>query len=120
MSALLHPSKLKQRCVKWPLVAHTVAMFSFATVSTMTGLYNGVISFLDARKFPGSSGFPPGPVGYIRLINYRAIGVVGNTPLLLNGWLADGLLVYFMSSLVVQVTYVGWFFSYIVATLFMA
>lgn len=90
MEALLSPNRRGQRGVKWPLVAHTVAMFSFVTVSVVTGLYVAVINFIDNRDFPGVSGI----LAYNANITSTPIGVVSNTPFFLNGLLADGLLLY--------------------------
>lgn len=90
MEALLSPNRRGQRGIKWPLVAHTVAMFSFLTVSILTGLYGAVLSFIDNREFPGVSGI----LGYNAMVTSTPIGVISNTPFFLNGLLADGLLLY--------------------------
>jgi len=77
------------------LVAHTVAMFSFATVYTATGLDLQSISYIDNRDFPGIEGvLSPGPLGYEFLIYSNAINVVPTLMFQFNNWLADGLLLY--------------------------
>ena len=101
MEALFSPNRRNQRGVKWPLVAHTVAMFSFVTVSVVTGLYVAFLVFIENREFPSASGF----FGYNDLLTPTPIGVVSNTPFFLNGLLADGLLVWPASNPVYQVAY---------------
>ena len=91
MSALLNGSNKR---IQWPLVAHTVAMFSFVTVYTAMYLNIQSICFIDNREYPGTDGgLPPGPVGYQHLIYNKAISFVPHIMFMLNTWLADGLLV---------------------------
>lgn len=94
--ALLDPANRKRGGLVWGLVAHTVAMFSFVTIYTATNLDMLSISFIDNREFPGivDAGIPPGPVGYQLYIIPGALNMVTNSMILLNTWLADGLLLY--------------------------
>jgi hypothetical protein len=94
MAALLNPINRKRGGIKWGLVAHTVAMFSFVTTYNATvGDFNSN-SFIDNRGFPGINGLPPGPFGYqFYLGGGRHIELIS---IALNGWLADGLLVCFV------------------------
>lgn len=94
LSALLDPTRRGERGVKWPLVAHTTAMFSFVTVSVVANFYVQIIAFIDNRNFPGIDWYPPGPTGYLLLTGSEAVVVVSSAPMILNGWLADGLLLY--------------------------
>jgi len=72
-----------------------VAMFSFVTVYVATSLDLQSISYIDNREFPGIDGIvPPGPLGYQLSIYFKAINLVANLMVLLNNWLADGLLLY--------------------------
>lgn len=83
---------MDRRGIKWILVAHTTAMFSFVTIYTATSLDTLSVSYIDNREFPGLDGLlPPGPLDVI--YTSGAIDVVSNVMFVLNGWLADGLLV---------------------------
>jgi hypothetical protein len=97
MNGLLAPGNRARRGVKWGLVAHTVAMFSFVTIYTAVVLNIQSISFTDNRGFPGrdddSGPLPPGPIGYQLLIHSTPIGILPTPMLVLNNWLIDGLLV---------------------------
>ena len=80
--------------IKWGLVSYTVVMFSVATVCAGTNLHNESVSYIDNREFPGIGGvLPPGPLGYQKFVDPKAIVVVPNLMFFLNNWLADGLLV---------------------------
>ena len=103
MSALLDPMNRARWGIKWSLVAHTLAMFSLATIYTGITLDIQSISFIDNREFPGSDLFPPGPVGYQVFILDKAIGITPSVFAVVNNWLADGLLVSPMSDSVPQV-----------------
>ena len=101
MSALFDPVNRTKGGAKWPLVAHTAVMFSFVTVYIATSLDLQSISYIDNREFPGIDGIvPPGPLGYQLSIYYKAIDLVPNLMVLLNNWLADGLLVSSVPALV--------------------
>ena len=118
LNALLDPTRLKERGVKWPLVAHTTAMFSFVTVSIVANSYVQIIAFIDNRNFPGADLLSPGPTGYFLLIVSEAIVVMASAPMVLNGWLADGLLVCFAMNIVTWISHIDRRASYIVASLF--
>ena len=69
MAALFDPVHRRGEGIKWGLVSYTVVLFSIVTVFTVTSL----------AEFPSTT-YPPIP----------------NIMLLLNYWLADGLLVGFL------------------------
>ena len=93
MGALLDPSNRTKGGVRWGLVLHTTTMFSLATVFTGMTLHIQSISFIDSREFTGDTLLPPGPLGYQVLLDSEPIGIVPSAVLVLNQWLADGLLV---------------------------
>lgn len=108
-----------RRNAKRVLVAHTTAIFSIVTVYTAINLDMQSISCIDSRGFPGVNGeLPPGPVGYQYFIYAKAINVVATVMFLLNGWLADGLLVRSALNPASQGPEIGHPPSFIVATLF--
>ena len=95
MGALLHPIHPTTKGVKWGLVAHTVAMFSFLTIG---GTINRDIfshAYVDDREFSGVDGLPTGPSGYqaFAYSTQNTISVVASLMFPFNQWLADGLLV---------------------------
>jgi hypothetical protein len=95
MSALLEPVNRARGGVKWGLVAHTIAMFSFVTIYTTMTLNIQSISFINNREFPGTSddrARPPGPLGYQWLIYSTPVATVPTSMIVLNNWLTDGLL----------------------------
>jgi len=97
MSALLDPVNRARGGVKWGLVAHTVAMFSFVTIYISMTLHIQSISFIDNREFSGTSddgAKPPGPLGYQWLIYSMPVATVPTSMIVLNNWLTDGLLLY--------------------------
>lgn len=97
MSALLNPVNRMRGGIKWGLVVHAAAMFSFVTIYTAINLNIQSISFIDNREFPGTSAddaIPPGPVGYQWFIRYKAISIAQAPFAVMNNWLADGLLLY--------------------------
>ena len=96
MSALLDPVNRTKGEINWKFMAHTAAMFSFATIYIAMNLNIQSISFVDNREFPGittSDVLPPGPVGYQWFLRSKPIGVATTPMIILNNWLADGLLV---------------------------
>ena len=94
MGALLNPVRRRGEGIKWVLVSHTVAMFSVVTVGTAMNLEILSVSYIDDREFPDIDGFvPPGPLGYRWIVTSTALGIIPDTMLFLNNWLADGLLV---------------------------
>ena len=92
MRTLLNPVD-HTRGIRWLLVVHTAAMFSFATIYAAVYLDLLSIFFIDKRGFSSEDGLPPGPLGYQHFTFSRAISVVPRTMFLLNNWLVDGLLV---------------------------
>jgi len=95
MAALLGPASHTGGVVKWGLVVHTGAMFTFLTILFATLLDIQSISYIDNRAFPGADGAPwAGPVAYQLFIYSKAISVFPLVMFLLNNWLADGLLLY--------------------------
>jgi len=81
--------------IKWALVAHTTAMFSFVTIYTATFLDIQSISYVDNREVPSVDGlFIPGPIGYQGLVYSKPISLVGTIVFFLNNGLADALLLY--------------------------
>jgi hypothetical protein len=96
MNALLDPVNRARGGVKWGLVAHTAAMFSFLTIYTAMNLNIQSLSFIDNREFAGTSAdvvIPHGPIGYQWFIRSHSIGIAPTPMLMLVSWLADGLLV---------------------------
>jgi hypothetical protein len=116
MSALLNPAYPTREGIRWGLVAHTVAMFSFVTIFTALNLDLQSISYIDNRDFPGNSSmFPPGPLGYQIFIYSKALNVVPTVMFHLNTCLADGLLVSYALDSVVKISNVDRFLSSIAA-----
>ena len=95
MAALLNPVHRRGEGIKWWLVSHTVAMFSFVTVYTAMNLHIQSKSFIDKRKDHQISPtiFISGPLEYQLNIRGVALGIIPNAMFNLNNWLADGLLV---------------------------
>ena len=84
--------------MKWALVAHTVAMFSFVTIASGVPSYNLSTLYINYRGFPGDGEYPPGPLGYSFLTSAETdetnpLNDVLNAMFPLNQWQADGLLV---------------------------
>jgi hypothetical protein len=102
-------------------VAHTAAMFAFATIYIATSLDARSISYIDNRDFPGEGDAPPpGPLGYLFSLDWKAIDVIPDVMFLSNNALADGLLVSSGSNPISRVSNVGCHSSSTVATLYMA
>jgi len=96
MAAFLNPVHRRGEGIKWWLVSHTMAMFSFVTVYTAMNLHIQSKSFIDKRKdhiYPGSTFVYSGPLYYQLSIRRVALGIIPNVMFSLNNWLADGLLV---------------------------
>jgi len=118
MGAFFDPGNRRREGIKWGLVVYTCLMFSFVTIFTAMNLHIQSISFIDNREFPGFPDLlPPGPLGYQFLIYSKVLSVVPNLMFLLNNWLADGFLVTFTSSSLIQVSHAGCSSSSIVVTL---
>ena len=99
MSALLNPTNHTKNGIKWGLVAHTVAMFLFVTISTVASLQIQSLSYIDNREFPGfGDGFYRGPFGYQSLIVFTVISDIPSVMFFLNDSLAHGLLASFLSN----------------------
>jgi hypothetical protein len=118
MVALLGTVDQPRGKIRWGLVAHSVAMFSFATIYTATTLDTQSISYVENREFPGADGWSPGSLGYQFFIYWKAITVVPSVMFAFNQWLADGLLVSSAFDSVVLASDIGNPSSFIVATLF--
>ena len=95
MTALMHPSYRRGEAarIRWGLVSYTVLMFSFVTVYTAMNLNAQSTSFIDNRKFPGQDDQSRGPLGYQAFARSKLPNLIPNLMLLLNCWLANGLLV---------------------------
>ena len=95
MAALLNPVHRRGEGIKWWLVSHTAAMFSFATVYTAMNLHIQSKSFIDNRRSYqiNSIIYGSGPLDYQDGIRETALGITPNIMFSLNNWLADGLLV---------------------------
>lgn len=87
MGRLLNSANRVRGGIKWWLVAHTVAMFSFVTVYIAATLGVQSISYIDDREAPD------GPLVYQFSISTKAISIVPDVAIPVNQWLADGLLV---------------------------
>ena len=89
-AALLNPVHRRGKGVRWWLIFHTVAMFSFVTVYTAMNLHIQFKSFTDNRQDYGRYSRPLGYQNYTRV---TILGLIPNVMFNLNNWLADGLLV---------------------------
>lgn len=121
MHALLNPVNRVRGGINWGIVAHTAAMFSFLTIPISLDLNILSIGYINGREFPGGNGLFPGPLGYqsLRFSGYpTATFVVIALMFPLNQWLADGLLVTFVSNSVTRKSNAGYPPSCTVATLF--
>ena len=120
MGVLLSPANQIRRSIKWGLVAHTVAMFSFLTMPTGIDLNNKSIGYINDRNFPGNDEYPLGPFGYEDFLSNPkvATSTVYVCMFPLNQWLADGLLVCSISNSVTLVFNGGRSTSCIVAMSF--
>lgn len=89
MDALLNPINRKMEGLKWPLVAHTVAMFSFVTINCGMNLALQSFAYVDNR------GPTPGPYNFEYCTLYsNPMNTIPEVMFFLNMWLADGLLLY--------------------------
>ena len=85
LNALLHPIHRTTKGIKWGLVAHTFALFSFLTIDAAINRGTLSISYIDNREFPGVGGAVPGPIGYETFIlSYKAANYVNFFMLPLN------------------------------------
>jgi len=94
MATLLDPNNRMKRGVKWVLVAHTVAIFSFTTISFGAQSMRRSSAYIGNREYPGVHDvFDPGPFGYMVSEGASAIATVDCLVVPLNQWFIDGLLV---------------------------
>ena len=93
MTALLGSTNRMRKGYSWGLVAHTVALFSVATMSLAIDLFFLSVAYIDAREFPGADGLPSGPLGYLVLPKFLVLASISNSVIQVNQWLVDGLLV---------------------------
>ena len=117
MATLLNPANPIRKGMRWALVAHTVAMLLFLTVSVGIPYDEVSIEYIDNREFRNDQ-FPPGPAGYDGSLQFNAITTVFVTMFPLNQWLADGLLVSPILNSVASVCNIGRSSSCIVAMSF--
>ena len=106
MSALLYPVHPTMKGIRWGLVAHTVAMFSFSTIGIAINRDVFSISYINDREFTGPI---LGPVGFLTFTFpiQQVIGYVAFLMFPFNQWLAGGLLVSSPPDSVAQVSNVG-------------
>ena len=95
MGALINPANTRNS-IKWGLVAHTMAMFSFITLFTAFNFEIQSTSYINNRSFV------LGPLGY-QFMGYKVINAIPSIVFMLNNWLADGLLVSSASNSVTHV-----------------
>ena len=93
MGALLNLGKRTRERVRWGLVAYATTAFLFVTVFITATLDRQSTSFINNRDFRGFKDIPSGPLGHQMFIYSKMICVIPNIMLMLNNWLADGLLV---------------------------
>lgn len=94
ITSLINPVHRRGERIKWGLAFYIIAMFSIVTVFTAANLALQSISYIDNREYSGVNGMSlSGPCGYRKFIYSGAGGIILHLMFLLNGWLADGLLV---------------------------
>ena len=95
MTTLLSPANPITKGIRWALVAHTVALLLFLTISDGIDSVYLPIEYINNREFPGNdeSFLWPGPIGYDALLSLKATTTVFYATFPLTQWLADGLLV---------------------------
>ena len=91
MAALFDPVHRGEEGIKWGVVSYTMAVFSIVTVFTATSLGSQIPVFRGWIR--GSYGIP-------------SFALIPNIMLLLNYWLADGLLVGSLCLIICSLTYV--------------
>ena len=92
MTTLLSPANPIRKGIRWALVAHTVALFSFLTISVGIPFNNMSIEYIDNREFRDDK-YPPGPLGYDDFLSLKSAITVFYVMFPLNQRLTDGLLV---------------------------
>ena len=106
MSALLLPARPTTKGIRWGLVAHTIAVFSFSTIGIAIDRDVLSDSYINGREFAGAI---PGPVGFLHsphILRKTSVYVVF-LMLPFNQWLSDGLLVSSSLNSIAQVSNVG-------------
>ena len=91
MVAMFYPVRPRDGNIKWGLASYTAVMFSVVTVFTATNLNIQSLSFVDHLEFDFADDL--GPLGYQLFIRTTILSRIPDIMFLLNGWLADGLLV---------------------------
>ena len=71
----------------WWLAAHTIALFSVATMSLAMVFYTLFVAYINGREFPS------GPLGYLALPKLDVVEGISISVVQVNQWLIDGLLV---------------------------
>jgi hypothetical protein len=113
MATLLSPANPIKKGIRRALVAHTIALFLFLTISFGIDFNYLSIEYINNREFPGYNEFPPGPAGYDDLLSLKATTTVFDIMFPLNQWLADGLLVSPILNSIASVYNIGRSSSYI-------
>lgn len=104
MNTLFNTVNRPSGTVKWPLVAHTLAMFSTLTASMALYLDTQSVAYIDNRNAPGDDDLSfPGSWVYQDFHYSKATSFALTITILLNMLLADGLLVSFAFNPVPQV-----------------
>ena len=109
LNALLHPFHPTTKGIRWGLVAHTVAMFSFLTTGATINREIFSYTYIDNREFHGADGSLPGAIRYLSsdVLGRKTIRYLAIPTFPFNRWLADGLLVSFPSESVARVSHVA-------------
>ena len=97
IGALLNPVNRMSKRARFGLAIHTTVIISLATVGFVAECNRESVSFIDNREFSGEDGSSPGPMGITDNATIIAPLVVAFP---LRQWLADGLLVSSVSSLI--------------------
>ena len=103
MGVLFRPANSMKKVIKWLLVVHTVAMFSFLTILLGITLNWVSLEYINNREFPNNDDYSPGPLGSSNIIDNGALPDIRIVMFPLNQWLADGLLVGLISNSVAWV-----------------
>ena len=93
MTALLGPTNRMREGNRWGLVAHTVALFSVATISFSINLSSFLVVYMDSRKLPRTDDWPLKPPGYLMIPNFIVVATISHSVIQMNQWLIDGLMV---------------------------
>ena len=90
MIALLGPTNHTRKGSMWWLAAHTIALFSVATMALAMGFFLLLVAYIKGREFPGVSS---GPFSYLGLRKFDVVESISGSVIQVNQWLVDGLLV---------------------------